>query len=231
MSVRRGADGFLGISAPRWAALGAVVFTFGLLSVFVRDALALEWSVASLRELVERAGWWGPLAYISILTFRFAVLVPSSILLLAAGICFGAFPGTLYAAIGLTLSAFLKYGVASIAGRDFLLRQLPAKWGENLAIGDRRATSGGLALVCAYPFGPKHIFQIAAILGGMSFAHYAIAVAGGANFRAGAFALLGDAVATGEGIVLVSSLLLAAAVMPLAVPRWRRWILSPGATA
>ena len=219
--------GFLGISAARWAALAAVACGLGLLSVFVRDALALEWSVASLRELVGRAGWWGPLFYIGVLTFRFAVLVPSSILLTAAGICFGAVPGALYATVGLTLSSLLKYAIASIAGRDFLLRQLPVNWRSRLAVGDLRSTAGGLAVVCAYPLGPKHVFQIAAILSGMSFVRYVVAVSAGATFRAGAFSFLGDAVATGQGIVLLSSILLLIAVIPLAVPTWRRWLLSP----
>jgi uncharacterized membrane protein YdjX (TVP38/TMEM64 family) len=217
---------WLGVSTARWSALAAVAAGLVLLSVLVRDQLALEWSVASLRGLVERAGWWGPLLYIAILMFRFAVLVPSSILLIAAGLCFGAVPGTLYATVGLALSALLKYAVASIAGRDVLLRQLPRRLRERLALGDRRTSVGGLGLICAYPFGPKHVFQVAAILSGMSLVPYLIAVSAGANFRAAAFSLLGDSVATGEGIALVSTLLLLVTAAPLAFPASRRWLLA-----
>ncbi|MDJ0787707.1 MAG: VTT domain-containing protein [Myxococcota bacterium] len=221
----------LGIPPSRWALLGGVVLALAALSLLVRDQLSLEWSVESLRALVSRAGLLGPVLYVGILTLRFAVLVPSSILLAAAGLCFGAVPGTLYATIGLTLSALLKFAVASIAGRDFLLRQLPKHWSVTLAVGDRRATAGGLALVCAYPFGPKHVFQIAAILSGMSLWKYAAAVASGAKFRAGAFAVLGEAVATGQGVVGASALLLVVGAIPLAVPRWRAWLFSAGAKA
>ncbi len=217
---------FLGISAARWGLLALVALALGTLSYYVRDQLDLEWSVASLRGLVSKAGPWGPVLYVAILAFRFAVLIPSSILLTTAGLCFGAVPGTLYAALGLTLSALLKFAVASIAGRDVLLRQLPERWSSALGVGDQRLTVGGLALVCAYPFGPKHVFQIAAILAGMSLWKYALAVACGAIFRAGAFAHLGEAVATGQGIVLVSAALLALSSVPLAIPSWRAWLFS-----
>lgn len=217
----------LGISTGRWILLGLIAIALAGLSLAVRDRLDLEWSVASLRALVDRAGPWGPAVYVAILAFRFAVLVPSSILLTAAGICFGAVPGTLYATLGLTLSALLKYAVASVAGRDFLLRQLPPKWQAGLAVGDRRSTVGGLAFICAYPFGPKHVFQIAAILSAMSLWKYVLAVAAGAKFRAGAFAVLGDALVTGRGLALVTGLLVLVAVVPLTVPRWRAWLISP----
>lgn len=217
----------LGLDPWRWLALATIASGFVVLSFLVRDALALEWSVASLRELVGRAGAWGPLVYVAMLTFRFAVLVPSSILLTAAGLCFGAFAGMLYATAGLTLSALLKYAVAAIAGRDVLLRQLPPRWRERGAVGDRRSTAAGLALICAYPFGPKHLFQVAAILSGMGLARYFVSVAAGAKFRAGAFSFLGGALASGEGLLAASLLLLATAAVPLAVPSWRRWLLAP----
>jgi len=218
----------LGISLHRWVLLILLALGFAGLSIVVRERLDLEWSVESLRALVASAGIWGPLVYVSILAFRFAVLVPSSILLTAAGICFGALAGTLYATLGLSISALLKFAVASIAGRDFLLRQLPEKWARVADVGNHRSTVGSLALICAYPFGPKHVFQIAAILSGMSLWKYAFGVIAGANVRAGAFAVLGEAVATGRGIVLVTTLLLAVSVVPLAIPRWRAWIFSPG---
>lgn len=218
---------WLGISPARWTLLVAIAAALVGLSVVLRAQLDLAWSIESLRALVARAGIWGPILYIAILGFRFAVLVPSSILLAAAGVCFGAVPGTLYATLGLTLSALLKFAVAEVAGRDFLLRQLPAPLRARLEVGDRRSTMASLTLVCAYPFGPKHVFQIAALLSGMPFSKYVFAVASGAKFRASAFAVLGDAIATGEGIALVSLVLLAAAVVPFLIPCCRDWLRSP----
>ncbi len=195
-------------------------------SVILRSHLDLEWSVASLRAFVANAGFWGPALYVAILTFRFAVLVPSSILLIGAGLCFGAVPGAIYATLGLTLSALLKFAVASLAGRDVALRQLPERWRSSLSIGDRRSTVGGLALICAYPFGPKHVFQFAAILSGMTFWKYALAVSAGAMHRASLFSVMGESLATGQGFFVASTLLAAIALTPLLVPRWRAWLLA-----
>ncbi len=212
---------FLGVSAARWALLAAIVLGLGLLSIELRQRLDLEWSVESLRELVAAAGVWGPLLYVGILGFRFAVLVPSSILLVASGICFGPLAGTVYATTGLALSAFFKYAVATVAGRDALLRHVPDHWRSHLSLGGGRSAAFVLALICAYPFGPKHIFQIGAILSTMSFWKYAVAVTSGAAFRAGLFATLGGAIASGEGILAVSLVLLAVGAIPLSSPRVR----------
>jgi uncharacterized membrane protein YdjX (TVP38/TMEM64 family) len=204
------------------------VLALALLSFEMRQALALEWSVESLRGLVARAGVWGPLLYIGILGFRFAVLVPSSILLVASGICFGPLAGTAYATTGLVLSALLKFAFASVAGRDVLLKNVPERLRAQLSMGERRSSAFGLSLICAYPFGPKHIFQIAAILSGMSLWKYTFAVTSGAIFRAGLFATLGEAVASGEGVLMVSLVLLAAGAAPLSIPRVRGWLFSVG---
>ena len=214
----------LGISLGRWALLAGFAVAVVSSSLLVRERLDLEWSVESLRALVAQAGAWGPALYVALLSFRFAVLVPSSILLTAAGLCFGALPGTLYATLGLTLSALLKFGIARIAGSDFLLRQLPQPWRSTLEVGDRRATVGGLAVICAYPFGPKHVFQIAAILSGMSLGKYLLAVAGGAKFRAGVFSFLGEAISTGQGLFWVTALLVAIGAIPFVIPPWRAWL-------
>ena len=217
----------LGIPFRRWLALVLLLASLVVLSTFIRDALHLEWTVQSLRSAIENAGIWGPILYVGILMFRFAVLVPSSILLTGAGICFGPAEGTLYATAGLTLSALMKFGFASIVGRDFLLRQMPAKWQPVVAIGDRRSTATGLALICAYPLGPNHVFQIAAILSGIPLGRYIIAVAVGGAFRAAAFSFFGEALVTGDELIFFSFILAAIALIPLLIPCWRRWLFSP----
>lgn len=177
-----------GVTHARWIMLLFAQVLLGALSASIRNSLNLEWNVNSIRAAVAQAETWGPLFYIALLMFRFAVLVPSSILLTGAGICFGPVAGTLYATVGLTLSALLKFGLANIVGRDFLLRQLSAKWCSATAVGDRRSTATGLAIICAYPLGPNHVFQIAAILAGIPFSRYVIAVASGGALRSAAFA-------------------------------------------
>ena len=218
---------FLGVPIHRWLLLVLVLAALTVLSTFIRDELDLEWTVQSLRSAIENAGIWGPILYVGILMFRFAVLVPSSILLTGAGVCFGPEQGTLYATIGLTLSALMKFGFASIVGRDFLLRQVPEKWQPAVALVDRRSTATGLALICAYPLGPNHVFQIAAILSGIPLGRYIIAVAVGGAFRAAAFSFFGEALVSGDELIFFSSILAAIAFFPLLIPSWRRWLFSP----
>ena len=217
-----------GVVVFRWAILGAVGLTLLAASFVVRERLDLEWNVESLRRLVHGLGFWGPLAYIAILTLRFIVLIPTSILLLAAGILFGPVYGTLYAGIGLFGSGMWKYGLASIVGRDVLLAQLPERlqrWVSRVA--EQKMSVWALAGVCAYPFFPKQVFQFAAILSGMSLTAYIIAIIAGSFVQAAIFANIGEAIYSGAGLATATGLFVSALVLPLIVPSWRQWMLAP----
>lgn len=217
-----------GVSASRWLVLGVLGLGLVALSVLIRTQLEIAWDVQSLRAFVEGLGLWGPLAFIGILTFRFVFLVPTELLLLAGGIVFGPVEGTLYAGLGITESGLLKYGFVSIIGRDFVLRQLPLKaqnWA--LQIATRKMSALGLAGVCAYPFFPKHVFQLAAILSGMGFTIYMIAVFAGGLIRAAIFSNVGEAIYGGTGLMVTTGILAGSVALPLCIPPWRRWLLAP----
>jgi uncharacterized membrane protein YdjX (TVP38/TMEM64 family) len=204
----------------------AVLALVGL-SIIIRGQLNIEWSVASLRAFVNQLGAWGPIAFIGILAFRFLFLVPTSLLLLAAGLLFGAVFGTLYAGIGLFLSGMVKYAIALTVGRDALLKQLPDKvrdWVASLA--SRNLSAWALTGLCAYPFMPKHAFQIAAILSGMRISIYALAVLAGGFIQAAMFAFIGEAIFTESGLITATAVMLAALLLPLCVPSWRRWLVA-----
>lgn len=217
-----------GVALFRWATLGAIGLTLLAASFVIRERLDLEWNVESLRRFVDSLGFWGPLAYIAILTLRFIVLIPTSILLLAAGIMFGPAYGTLYAGIGLFGSGMWKYGLASIVGRDVMLAQLPERlqqWVRRVA--EQKMSAWALAGVCAYPFFPKQIFQFAAILSGMSVVAYITAITVGGFIQAAIFANIGGAIYSGAGLATATGLFTAAIIIPLVVPSWRRWMLAP----
>jgi uncharacterized membrane protein YdjX (TVP38/TMEM64 family) len=217
-----------GVAVFRWAILGAIGLALLAASFVVRERLNLEWNVESLRRFVQSLGLWGPLAYIAILTLRFIVLIPTSILLLAAGMMFGPVYGTLYAGIGLFGSGMWKYGLASIVGRDVMLAQLPERlqqWVRRVA--EQKMSAWALAGVCAYPFFPKQIFQFAAILSGMSLIVYVAAITIGGFIQAAIFANIGEAIYSGAGLATATGLFVAALLIPLIVPSWRRWMLAP----
>lgn len=218
----------LGVALFRWAILGTIGMALIAISFVVRERLDLEWTVESLRRFVQSLGFWGPLAYIAILTLRFIVLIPTSILLLAAGIMFGPVYGTLYAGLGLLGSGMWKYGLVSVVGRDVMLAQLPERlqaWMRRMA--EQKMSAWALAGICAYPFFPKQIFQFAAILSGMSLVAYIAAITTGGFIQGAIFANVGEAIYSGAGLATATGLFVAALIIPLIVPPWRRWMLAP----
>jgi len=218
----------LGVSIYRLLLLVVLMVLLIVLSVYIRGHLDIEWSMDSLRLFVQSLGVWGPLAYIGILVFRFLFLIPSGLLLMAAGILFGPVYGALYAVLGLFGSALWKYAMLGIVGQNILVRQLPESLQAWLAAAvTRKSSAWALAGISAYPFLPKHVFQFAAILSGMRLAAYASATFAGSFIRAGIFALAGDALYSGVGILTVSAVLIILLGAPMCVAPWRRWMLAP----
>lgn len=218
---------FLGLPVYRWLAVALAGLALLGLSIVIRGQLNIEWSVVSLRAFVVSLGFWGPLAYIGILTARFLFLIPTGILLIAAGIVFGPFYGSLYAGIGLFLSGMTKYLFALVIGREALIAQLPERlqrWIERVAA--RKMSAWGLTGVCAYPFGPKHVFQIAAILSGIPILSYSVSVLAGSFVRSSIYANLGDAIYTRSGLITASLAFALFLIIPLLVPSWRRWMMA-----
>ncbi len=217
-----------GVPVYRWAALLILVLALVTLSVFIRGRLDLDWNVASLRGFVQSLGIWGPAAYIGILTFRFVFLIPTELLLVAAGILFGPVHGTIYAGLGMFFSGLVKYIAVVMIGRDALLNQLPDRlrhWVRSMA--EKRMSAWALMGVCAYPFFPKHVFQFAALLSGMSLMVYVVSVLVGSTVRAALFATLGEAIFTGRGLILVTLILIVMIALPMTIRSWRRWVLAP----
>ncbi len=228
MTPLASAKTLFGVTVYRWVLLGALMVLLLVLSIVIRGQLDIEWSMDSLRLFVQSLGVWGPMSYICILVFRFLFLIPSSLLLLAAGILFGPLYGALYAGLGLFGSALWKYAMVCIVGQNILLRQLPESLQPRLATTVKRKSSvWALAGISAYPFIPKHMFQFAAILSGMALPAYASAVFTGSFIRAGLFASAGEALYSGMGLVAVTAALVILLGAPLCIAPWRRWILAP----
>jgi uncharacterized membrane protein YdjX (TVP38/TMEM64 family) len=194
-------------------------------SFFVRQSLEIDWTAASVRAAVEQAGFWGPLIFLMMMTFRFAVLIPSPILLSAAGVCFGVVAGTVYGGLGLLLSALLKYAVAKLLGRELLIARLPQSAQERLKLANSRLGVGALGAASGYPIGPAGLIHVGAILSGMHIVPFTVAVGAGSIVRAATFSYFGNALTEGEGLVLATLVLVAVAVVPLAVPSWRAWLV------
>jgi uncharacterized membrane protein YdjX (TVP38/TMEM64 family) len=207
-----------------------VVGTAVVSGFFVHHSLQIEWSAESIRSVVDQAGYWGPLIFLAMMTFRFAVLIPSPILLAAAGVCFGVFAGTVYGGLGLLLSALFKFAVAKLLGREWLIARLPEPARRRLALANSGLGVGALGAASGYPVGPAGVIHVGAILSGMRLVPFAVAVGVGSFIRAGTFSYFGKALTEGEGLAAATVVMVAVAFLPLLVPRWRTWALAQVST-
>jgi len=65
-------------------------------------------------------GFWGPLIYILLYTFRPLILFPSTVLTLAGGFVFGPYLGVLYTIIASNFSSTVAFFVGRYFGKDML---------------------------------------------------------------------------------------------------------------
>jgi len=194
-----------------------------LLAQRAREALGIEWSAEAIREAVRGYGIWAPAIYLLLTAGRQLLVLPSALVLIAAGLLFGAGMGALLGATGLTLNALVLYGAARGVGRPWVLPWLRQRWPafESLA---RRGGPAFIALITGHPAGFLTPFHMAAGVTGIALPVFFVAVFPAALLRAGLFSLLGAHLLDvgSVGFWIASLALLAFALAPLAHPRLRR---------
>ena len=196
-----------------------------------RRSLDLQLSMAALEGLrvwVLELGWRGPAVFVGLVSFRSFLLLPSALLLVLGGLAFGAIVGTALGAAGLVLSAALQFGFARALGNEWVRPRL-GEAGHLLEARLRRAGPWAVGLFTAHPAGPMTAVHVAAGVTGMSLLSFVIAVLLAGPVRAGAYAWVGAALLD-WGLfpsILLGVALLALALLPLAHPRVRAWLL-PG---
>jgi uncharacterized membrane protein YdjX (TVP38/TMEM64 family) len=203
-----------------WSVIGGAL----LVGYAARLALDVEWSAESIRELIDRAGIWAPLAFIGLVGFRWVVLIPSQLLLTGAGLLFGAGFGTLYGALGLTLSAVVNYALVHGVGAGAIRDRIPPRYKGALALARSKAGAGAVVLATGYPIGPISGVQVAAALSGMGFATYFLAVSLGSTARAATFSYFGSTLLEGGRVFVGLGVLAAALIAPWLYPPSRAWL-------
>jgi len=205
-----------------WLTIG-VVELLGV-AITLRRALDIEWTAESIRDFVAGAGVCGPIVYILLFAFRIAILVPSQFMLLAAGILFGATLGTVYGAVGLTISGLINFGLVRFAGADAIRARFPKRFDPALA--QSRMGAGAVALATGYPVGPITAIQLAAAITGMTLATFLFSVLVGALVRAATYSYFGNALLEGQSLFIDGAFFAAAFVIPLLIPRSRAWLVA-----
>jgi uncharacterized membrane protein YdjX (TVP38/TMEM64 family) len=217
------------LSPPRKASrrflVAAVVAIAVAMGWYLRARSGIEWDLETARELVEAMGFWAPGIFIVLVTFRLVFLVPSQIMLTVGGICFGFLWGTVYGAIGVTLSGILAFGLARYLGDDLLRRRVSPALQRALDVASRRMGALLVTIGTAYPIGPLTGYHLGAGLTGMSLSLYLSALVPGALIRASLFTFLGSRVAElGIREAWPAFLIVSAFLAPLLHPRVRSWV-------
>ena len=194
-----------------------------------RASAGIGLSPESLRAWVQGLGPLAPLAFFGLVTFRSILLLPSAVVLTAGGLLFGAPLGALVGGAGLLASALWCFGAARLMGREWVQSRIPAR----LRPLEERAESFGpplIGLATAHPMGVMTPLYFAAGLSRIRFAPFVAVCAIAGPFRAFLYAWLGaQLVDFGSPRFWAATLvLLAVAVLPLAHPRVRRWLLVRG---
>lgn len=170
----------------------AIVGATLLLGHLVREHLGMPLSPEGIQEGVQRLGWWGPVVFFLLTTFRLFLAIPSWLILPVGGLCFGTLMGTALGGGALITSACLKFTVARWLGREWVR----ARFGAHFERIERRIDRLGPVLIgvsTAHPMGVLSPLHWGAGLSSIRFAPFAAAIVLGAPVRAFAFSAFGAA--------------------------------------
>lgn len=191
-----------------------------------RNALGIELETDSIQGAVAALGWKGPAIFVGLVTFRQFLFLPSALVLPAGGVVFGAVEGTLLGALGILLSAALKYGLARSLGRDWLR----ARFGAAVDAFERHAGAAGplvVGVVTAHPIGPMGPIFWGAGFAAVPLLGFLVAVALAAPVRAFIFSFFGSTLLDPgtPRFWVATAVLLAVALLPLAHRGFRARLL------
>lgn len=212
------------IRKPLSLAIGGAIFLAG--AIWARRSLGIELEPQSIRTFVQGLGAVGPIAMITLITFRSLLGIPSQLILIAAGLCFGVTAGTLYGGIGLTLSAMGTFGIARYAGRESVETHVPPRIKRILERAGDRIGAVIVGIATGYPIGFITAYHAVAGITSMPFVMFALAVAAGGLVRAATFTYFGDVlIEGGSGAIIQATVILTALfTLPLLIPSVRRWV-------
>ncbi|HIU64530.1 MAG TPA: TVP38/TMEM64 family protein [Candidatus Avacidaminococcus intestinavium] len=161
-------------------------------------------SIQDIRTLIEKAGAWGPILYISLYAVRTFLFFPSLLMNLSAGVLFGPYWGVVYLVVGGLANATVCFlATRFLSQGECLLTRWGGQWGTRL---DGYLTKEHaftrilwLRLVPVFPYDP-----ISMIAGGSSMSYAVFAGATIIGMLPGAFAynFFADTFSTSQGTTL-----------------------------
>lgn len=218
-----------GMSTPQRRLLISAIILTAIIGggAWTRSRLGIEFDVESVRAFAEGLGTLGPVLFVGVVAGRSLLALPSQIVLIAAGLCFGTAVGTLVGGTGLMLSGLLLFMIARYAGRQWVEERLSPRGHRLLGYMTQRSGAVTLALACGYPITPLSPIQMAAGLTPMPVANFIVAAFLGGAMRASVFAYFGNTLADFSltSLAYATGLFVVAIGMPLLLPSGRAWLV------
>ena len=163
---------------------GLAILGIGLLAVwqFAPSVFAEARSLLEperLETLVARAGLWGPVLIVTLMTIAVvASPIPSAPIALAAGAAYGHLWGTVQVVIGAELGALIAFGLARVLGHDVLRRGVGGRPGAGL-LGSQNALTATVLASRLMPFVSFDMISYAAGLSRLHAWRFALATLAG----------------------------------------------------
>ncbi|WP_323035641.1 TVP38/TMEM64 family protein [Pararhodobacter sp.] len=140
-----------GLLASR-SALGLVLIALWLFAPAVLNAVQRLIERDTIETMVTRAGLWGPILVVGLMTLAVvASPLPSAPIALAAGAAYGHVWGTIQVVIGAELGALIAFSIARLLGRNALTRIFGESANRGL-LGSQNALTATIFISRLMPF-------------------------------------------------------------------------------
>lgn len=192
----------------------------------LRTHLGIEFEAEAVRDYVLGLGPAAPILFVFIVAGRAALGLPSQLVLIAAGLCFGTVVGALVGGTGLMLSGIACFAAARYAGRDAIQRRLGEGIQKVLNFTSRRTGVVAFSLAFGYPISPLTPLHAAAGWTPMPLVNFIVAAFVGGVIRAAVFAYFGNALVDASWTALLAPVAVfgVALAIPLAFAEGRAWL-------
>lgn len=121
--------------------------------------LPLERAATDLQEWIDDLGWLGPLVFAAIYVVAALLLLPSTVLMIAAGALYGLWLGTAIASLASTAAAALAFVIARYLARDLVAERVSRS--ARLRAIDRAIAESGTRIVALLRLSPAVPFSVA----------------------------------------------------------------------
>jgi uncharacterized membrane protein YdjX (TVP38/TMEM64 family) len=127
-----------------------------------------------IEDVIQSAGWWGPVVFIGLYIAGALAFVPGSIMAVAGGLLFGPLSGTLYSLAGAIAGATLSFLIARYLAADWIGERLSGRLKDVVS---RVEASGWrfVALIRLVPLLPFAVVNYSLGLMQLRLSHYVLA--------------------------------------------------------